>query len=163
MNRLKCSLISLTAILVWSTQYQVSAQPQPSAPPQPSEQPSALPPSAPPQPSAQPQPVDTWFSRVKGSFQGEIWENGKVLPASTTLGFFNPSGGIYFANDNGTPIVGDILQCQTKSERTVQCQWAEGNQTGVLEATFSQNFSSFEGYKQESNSTTRHPWRGTRS
>lgn len=103
-----------------------------------------------------------WFDRIIGSYQGEIWANGKLVPGSTIFQYSDSHQlqGMYITNDQGKYQMGDLTQCQATSERSIACQFTESGRSGKFEAKFSQNFSSFQG-DERVGATEMHQWMGS--
>ncbi len=102
-----------------------------------------------------------WANRIIGSYQGEIWHNGKLVPGSTIFQYSDSHQiqGMYITNDRGTYQMGDLSQCKTTSERSISCQFSEPDRSGTFEAKFSPNFSNFQG-DERVGSTEMHQWMG---
>lgn len=105
-----------------------------------------------------------WVKQALRSYQSQIWGGGNLLSGTTE---FREAGdgsleGSYTMNERGKSVPGTLSQCQTKQILVMRCRWNDKYGTGDLEITFSENFSSFNGYWGEESSEPAFRWSGSR-
>ncbi|MBD1912941.1 MULTISPECIES: hypothetical protein [unclassified Leptolyngbya] len=110
------------------------------------------------------QPSGSWMEQTLGRYEGQIWAAGDLLPATTEFREAEDGSleGSYTMNELGEMVPGTLSQCEAVQVRVMHCVWNDVYGTGNLEVTFSEDFSSFNGYWGEENSKPEFPWNGSR-
>jgi len=110
------------------------------------------------------QPAIDWIERALGNYQSQIWSAGSLVSGTTEFRKTSDGslGGRYTMNEQGGVVPGTLSQCQAMQVRVMRCVWSDKYGTGNLEVTFSEDFSSFNGYWGEASSEPVFPWSGSR-
>jgi hypothetical protein len=110
------------------------------------------------------QPSDAWVEESLGVYQSQIWSGGGVLSGTTEFQATEDGAvaGSYTMNEFGTVVPGTLSECEAIQPRVMRCIWNDEYGTGIFEATFSEDFSSFDGYWGADNSKPEFLWRGSR-
>ena len=105
--------------------------------------------------------ADNWLSQAVGSYPGQIWSGGVLIPAETEFLRNNDNSliGSYSMQGQG---LGVLSQCQAIKKLVARCIWNDRYGSGDLEVTFSENFSSFKGFWTPKGLTEKLPWNGKR-
>jgi hypothetical protein len=106
-------------------------------------------------------------SRVKqalGTYQSQIWSGGSLVSGTTEFRKTSDGSleGSYKMNETGKSVLGTLTQCQATQIQVMRCVWNDKYGTGSLEVTFSESFSSFNGYWGEGTSVPAFRWSGSR-
>jgi hypothetical protein len=106
----------------------------------------------------------SWVRQAFGSYQSQIWNGGSLVSGTTEFrktseGFL---AGSYKMNVKGESVLGTLTKCQAKQVQVMRCVWNDKYGTGSLEVTFSESFSSFNGYWGEGISEPTFRWNGSR-
>jgi hypothetical protein len=110
------------------------------------------------------QPSSNWLRKAVGSYQSKIWSSGNLISGKTEFRKTNDSSleGSYMMNEKEESVSGKLSQCQAIQLRVMRCAWNDKYGTGSLEITFSENFSTFNGYWGEGSSEPVFRWSGSR-
>lgn len=114
--------------------------------------------------NASAQSSSDWVEQSLGNYQSQIL-NGSSLVSGTTEFRKTREGsleGSYTMDEQGKVVLGTLSQCQAMQVRVMRCIWSDKYGTGNLEVTFSENFSSFNGYWGEQRSEPVFRWSGSR-
>ncbi|MDX2212524.1 MAG: hypothetical protein SFY66_04465 [Oculatellaceae cyanobacterium bins.114] len=114
---------------------------------------------------AQAQSTETWTDQVIGSYQSRIWSGSSVIP-STTEFIRSTDGSVrgrYTMVEADGSVPGLLLNCQTVETETLRCDWQDKYGTGTFEASFSGDFSRFNGYWGTGDEEPWLRWSGLRS
>ena len=114
--------------------------------------------------SANAQPSNSWVEDALGSYQSQILNGGTLASGKTEFrkNSDRSLGGIYTMNEGGEIVPGSLSKCRAIQIRVMSCIWNDKYGTGELEVTFSEDFSSFNGYWGEEFSEPVYRWSGTR-
>jgi hypothetical protein len=110
------------------------------------------------------QAATNWLQKVKGTYEGQIWSGGSLLPTTTNF-IFNSDGsvtGSYEADEGGLLIPGTISDCKPVKGRTITCIWDDFYGQGRATFTFDAKFSRFDGHWTGDKTNNKFPWRGYR-
>ncbi|MEO1592723.1 MAG: hypothetical protein AAFU71_15720 [Cyanobacteria bacterium J06632_22] len=87
-----------------------------------------------------------WLQQTTGSYQSTIQHDNSQMAGTTT---FQKRGnrieGTYTINEPTGTVSGTLTNCRAVETLTVLCAWEDSYGTGSLKATFTNNFSGFEG------------------
>jgi hypothetical protein len=114
--------------------------------------------------NASAQSSSDWLEQALGNYQSRILSGG-ILVSGTTEFRKTRTGsleGSYTMDEQGEVVPGTLSQCQAMQVRMMRCVWNDKYGTGNLEVTFSENFSSFNGYWGEESSESVFRWSGSR-
>ncbi len=108
---------------------------------------------------------ETWMAQALGSYKSQIWSAGVLLPGTTTFSQASDGSlaGSYTMNELGKLVPGTLNQCRVMRARVTRCIWTDKYGTGTLEVTFSESFSSFNGYWGVDSAKPEFRWNGARS
>jgi hypothetical protein len=114
--------------------------------------------------NASAQPPTSWVKQSFGNYQSQIWNADNLASGTTEFRETGDGslGGSYTINEQGGVALGTLSQCQAMQVRVIRCAWIDKYGTGNLEVTFSENFSSFNGYWGEGSSEPTFRWSGSR-
>lgn len=105
--------------------------------------------------------ADDWLSQAVGSYPGQIWSAGTLIPAETEFLLDHDNSLIASYRMQGQGL-GVLSQCRAVKMLVARCIWNDRYGSGDLEVTFSENFSSFKGYWTPKGLTEKLPWNGKR-
>jgi hypothetical protein len=114
--------------------------------------------------SANAQSSNNWVEQALGSYQSQILNAG-ILASGKTEFRKNSNGslvGIYTMNEEGGIVQGKLSKCRAIKIQVMRCIWNDKYGTGELEVTFSEDFSSFNGYWGVEISEPIYRWSGAR-
>ena len=114
--------------------------------------------------NASAQSSTSWVEQSIGNYRSQIWNADNLVSGTTE---FRKTGdgslvGSYTINEQGGVVLGTLSQCQAMQVRVMRCLWNDKYGTGNLEVTFSENFSSFNGYWGDESSEPTFRWSGSR-
>jgi hypothetical protein len=103
--------------------------------------------------------TDSWLNKAVGSYPGQIWSDGALIPAETEFLRNNDNSliGSYSMQGQG---LGVLSQCRAVKLLVARCIWNDRYGSGDLEITFTENFSSFKGYWTPKGLSEKLPWNG---
>ncbi|MBD2460482.1 hypothetical protein H6G89_05435 [Oscillatoria sp. FACHB-1407] len=111
------------------------------------------------------QPVEDWTTQAIGTYESRIWNGGEIIPATTE--FIQATDGSlrgrYTMVEPSGSVPGLLSNCQMAEVQTIRCDWQDKYGTGVLEASFTEDFSRFNGYWGTDDEEPWLRWSGTRS
>lgn len=115
--------------------------------------------------ATQAQPTDDWTVQAVGSYESRIWTGGNIIPATTE--FIQSTDGSlrgrYILFEPGKSVPGVLSDCQAVAVEMLRCGWQDQYGTGVLEVSFSGDFSQFNGFWGTDNEEPWLRWSGSRS
>jgi hypothetical protein len=105
-----------------------------------------------------------WLEQALGNYQSQIWSADSLVSGTTEFRKTSDGSieGSYMMNEQEEVVPGTLSQCQTMQVRVMRCVWNDKYGIGNLEVTFSENFSSFDGYWGRESSEPASPWNGSR-
>lgn len=114
--------------------------------------------------NASAQPSTDWLEQALKNYQSQIWSADSLVSGTTEFRKTSDGSieGSYTMNEQEEVVPGTLSQCQTMQVRVMRCVWNDKYGTGSLKVTFSENFSSFDGYWGGENSESAFPWNGSR-
>lgn len=113
---------------------------------------------------AEEQSPNRWFKEIVGRYQSQIESGGSVIPGTTEFILTDKNSliGSYELKEESSSALGVLSQCQEEQIRTIRCLWNDKYGSGELEVTFSEDFSSFNGYWKSKEINERFIWNGSR-
>ncbi|NMF57221.1 hypothetical protein [Pseudanabaena yagii] len=114
--------------------------------------------------NASAQSSSDWVDQALGNYQSRILSAGSLVSGTTEFRKTREDSleGSYTMDEQGKVVFGTLSQCQVMQVRVMRCVWNDKYGTGNLEVTFSENFSSFNGYWGEIGSEPVFRWSGSR-
>lgn len=114
--------------------------------------------------NASAQSSSDWVDQALGNYQSRILSAGGLVSGTTEFRKTREDSleGSYSMDEQGKVVFGTLSQCQVMQVRVMRCIWNDKYGTGNLEVTFSENFSSFNGYWGEQSSEPVFRWSGSR-
>ncbi|TAD79589.1 MAG: hypothetical protein EA001_03820 [Oscillatoriales cyanobacterium] len=108
--------------------------------------------------------AEPWFGKIVGRYPGQIFNGDSPVPGTTefTQGRDGQIAGRYEMIESTGPALGTITNCQALADRTLRCTWQDKYGEGLFEATFAEDFNSFEGFWRTPDSLQRFVWNGAR-
>lgn len=113
---------------------------------------------------AKAQSANNWLEQASGSYQSRIFSTGSLISGTTEFRQARDGtlAGSYTMNEPGKSVPGTLSECQATQIRVVTCIWNDQYGSGNLEVTFSEDFSSFNGYWGEESTEPVFRWSGLR-
>jgi len=114
--------------------------------------------------NASAQSSSDWVDQALGNYQSRILSAGSLVSGTTEFRKTRDDSleGSYTMDEQGKVVFGTLSQCQVMQVLVMRCVWNDKYGTGNLEVTFSENFSSFNGYWGEIGSEPVFRWSGSR-
>jgi hypothetical protein len=114
--------------------------------------------------NASAQSSSDWVDQALGNYQSRILSAGSLVSGTTEFRKTREDSleGSYTMDEQGKVVFGTLSQCQVMQVLVMRCVWNDKYGTGNLEVTFSENFSSFNGYWGEIGSEPVFRWSGSR-
>ncbi len=114
--------------------------------------------------TASAQSSSDWVEQALGNYQSQILSGSSLVSGTTEFRKTREGSleGSYTMDEQGKVVLGTLSQCQAIQVRVMRCVWNDKYGTGNLEVTFSENFSSFNGYWGEQSSEPVFRWSGSR-
>lgn len=114
--------------------------------------------------NASAQSSSDWVDQALGNYQSRILSAGSLVSGTTEFRKTREDSleGSYKMDEQGKVVFGTLSQCQVMQVLVMRCVWNDKYGTGNLEVTFSENFSSFNGYWGEIGSEPVFRWSGSR-
>ncbi|WP_286396036.1 hypothetical protein [Pseudanabaena mucicola] len=114
--------------------------------------------------NASAQSSSDWVDQALGNYQSRILSAGSLVSGTTEFRKTREDSleGSYAMDEQGKVVFGTLSQCQVMQVLVMRCVWNDKYGTGNLEVTFSENFSSFNGYWGEIGSEPVFRWSGSR-
>jgi hypothetical protein len=114
--------------------------------------------------TAKAQSSNNWLEQASGSYQSRIFSVGSLISGTTEFRQARDGtlAGSYTMNELGKSVPGTLSECQATQIRVINCIWNDQYGSGNLEVTFSEDFSSFNGYWGEESAEPVFRWSGLR-